>query len=147
MSLHDLYARYHDHVQFFMLYIREAHPMDGWWLGKGMMGLLLKLSQSKAAIDIYDPKTLEERRAVAGQCETALQYGIRTYVDEMDDAVNKAYAAAPTRLYLIGLDGRVVYAGGLGPFGFKPAELGKAIDGYLASETDVGTKKIVCLGM
>ena len=33
----------------------------------------------------YDPKTIEERRAVAGECETALQYGIRTYVDEMDD--------------------------------------------------------------
>lgn len=78
------------------------------------------------------PKTLEERRAVAGRCEAALQYGIRTYVDEMDDAVNKAYAAAPTRLYLVGLDGRVVYAGGLGPFGFKPAELGAAIEQYLA---------------
>ena len=137
MSLYDLYARYHDRVQFLVVYIREAHPVDGWWLGKGMMGLLLKLSRSKAATDVYDPKTLEDRRAVAGQCKTALKYGIRTYVDEMDDAVNKAYAAAPTRLYLIGLDGRVMYAGGFGPFGFRPAELGKAIDEYLASETDV----------
>lgn len=49
----------------------------------------------------------------------------------MDDAVSKAYAAMPTRLYLVGLDGRVVYAGGLGPFGFKPAELGASIDKYL----------------
>ena len=69
---------------------------------------------------------------MAGECETALQYGIRTYVDEMDDRVNKAYAAWPTRLYLIGLDGRVVYAGGLGPYGFRPAELKTAIEGYLA---------------
>lgn len=51
----------------------------------------------------------------------------------MDDAVNKAYAAYPARLYLVGLDGRVVYAGGLGPFGFKPEELGQAIEEYLAS--------------
>lgn len=50
----------------------------------------------------------------------------------MDDKVNKAYAAAPTRLYFVGLDGGVVYAGGLGPFGFKPAELGAAIEEYLA---------------
>jgi hypothetical protein len=50
----------------------------------------------------------------------------------MDDAVNKAYAALPTRLYLIGLDGRVVYAGGMGPFGFKPAEMGAAIEEVLA---------------
>ena len=79
----------------------------------------------------YDPKTIAERRAVAGECETALQYGIRTYVDEMDDVVNTAYAAWPTRLYLIGLDGRVVYAGGLGPYDFKPEKLKAAIEQYL----------------
>ncbi len=70
----------------------------------------------------YDPKTIEERRAVAGECETALQYGIRTYVDEMDDFVNDSYAAWPTRLYLIGLDGKVEYAGGLGPYRFQAGE-------------------------
>lgn len=119
-----------------MIYIREAHPIDGWRLGKGLPALYLKLSKSKAATDIYDPKTMEERRAVAGRCENALQYGIRTYVDEMDDAVSKAYAAAPTRLYLVGLDGKVAYAGGLGPFGFKPAELEAAIETYLANADD-----------
>ncbi len=92
---------------------------------------MLKLSRSKSAMDVYDPKTIGERCAVAGQCEDALKYGILTYVDEMDDMVNKAYAAMPTRLYLVGLDGRVVYASGLGPYGFKPAELGEAIKGYL----------------
>ena len=82
----------------------------------------------------YDPKTIEERRAVAGECEIALQYGVHTFVDEMDDAVNRAYAAWPTRLYLVGLDGRVVYAGGLGPYGFKPAKLKAAIEKYLGNQ-------------
>ncbi len=132
MSLQDLYAQYHQHVQFLVVYIREAHPVDGWWLGKGPIGMALKLSRSKAATDVYDPQTIEERRAVAGRCEAALQYDIRTYVDDVDDAVNEAYAAWPTRLYLVGLDGRVIYAGGLGPFGFKPADLGAAIEQYLA---------------
>lgn len=132
MSLRDLYKQYHDRVQFLTIYIREAHPKDGWWFGEGIMGMFLKVTKSKAATDVYAPKTIEERRAVAGLCEATLQYDILTYVDEMDDAVNKAYAAFPTRLYLVGLDGRVVYAGGLGPFGFKPAELGVAIKKYLA---------------
>jgi len=82
-------------------------------------------------MDHYDPKTIEERWAVAGECETALQYGIHTYVDEMDDFVNTTYAAWPPRLFLIGLDGRVMYAGGLGPYGFRPKELKEAIDQYL----------------
>jgi hypothetical protein len=72
-----------------------------------------------------------ERRKVAGDCETALQYGIKTYVDEMDDAVMTAYAAWPERLYLVGVDGYVVYAGGPGPRGFSPAELQTAIEELL----------------
>ena len=132
MSLHDLYEKYHDRVQFLLVYIREAHPVDGWWLGKGVVAQMLKAKKSRAALDIYDPKTTEERRTVAGRCETELAYGIPTYVDEIGDAVSTAYAAIPTRLYLVGLDGRVAYAGGMGPFGFKPAELGDAIEKYLA---------------
>ncbi len=57
---------------------------------------MMKLGGIKAATDVYDPQTIEERREVAGRCETSLQYGIHTYVDEMDDAVNEAYAAWPT---------------------------------------------------
>ena len=80
---------------------------------------------------INDPKTIEERRELAGVCETTMQYGIHTYVDEMDDTVMTAYAAWPERLYLIGLDGKVVYAGDRGPWGFKPEELKEAMDTLL----------------
>jgi hypothetical protein len=80
----------------------------------------------------YDPQTIEERRVVAGECEEALQFGVRTLVDEMDDKVNIAYAAWPTRLYLVGLEGKVLYAGKMGPWNFKPRELKEAIEGYLA---------------
>ena len=141
MSLYDLFKKYHERVQFLLIYIREAHPVDGWWFGGGIFGLIMKASKSKAATDVYDPKTIEERRAVAGQCEEALKYGIRTYVDEMDDGMNKAYAAWPTRLYLVGFDGNVAYAGGLGPFGFKPAELGAAIDEYPEREDVPGLEQ------
>ena len=58
MSLQNLYAQYHEHVQFLVVYIREAHPVDGWWLGGGLTGLMLKLSRSKAAIGVYDPKSV-----------------------------------------------------------------------------------------
>jgi len=140
VSLQDLYRQHHDRVQFLNIYIREAHPVDGWWLGKGALGFIMfNLLGYSAATDVYDPTTMEERRKVAGKCVDSLNFGVRTVVDEMDDAVNKAYAAWPTRLYLIGLNGKVEYAAGLGPFDFHPAKLNKGIRKYLA-EIAVPTK-------
>ena len=106
-------------MQFLVVYIREAHPTDGWSLP----------IFSKFA----DPKTIEERRSLASQCQSAALHSIPTLVDGMDDEVMAAYAAWPDRLYLVGLDGHVVYAGGRGPFGFKPAELQRAMDEYLSA--------------
>jgi hypothetical protein len=117
-------------VVFLSIYIREAHPVDGWWLGKGISGRLVKLFEPKVSTDLYDPITMEERRVAAGVCQETLKYGIHTYVDTMDDAANKSYAAWPTRLYLIGIHGQVVYKGGLGPFGFHPKKLGEEIETY-----------------
>jgi hypothetical protein len=134
VNLRDIYEQYHEQVQFLTIYIREAHPIDGWWLGGGVIGALVRMGIPNVATDLSDPKTIAERRAVAGQCAESLQYGIRTYVDEMDDAVNKAYAAHPTRLYFIDLHGRVAYAGGLGPYGFSPTALKAAIETYLEFE-------------
>jgi len=107
-------------VHFLVIYIRETHPEDGW-----------KLRDT----GIYDPKTLEGRRKVAGECEADMQYSIRTYVDDIDDAVMTAYAAWPERLFLIVTNEHVVYAGGRGPRGFNPEELKDAIDHHLHDQT------------
>ena len=129
-----MYEQYHEEIQFLNIYIREAHPIDGWWLGRRLTKTIIQklFPFPRASMEHYDPKTIEERRAIAGECQAAVKFGVRTYVDEMDDKVNIAYAAWPTRFYLIGLDGRVVYAGGLGPYGFmKSKEQWNAIDDYL----------------
>ena len=99
-----------------MVYIREAHPVDGWYLGEGK------------GPDFNDPKTIEARRTAAWECEAAMAYGIRTYVDDMDDAVMTAYVAWPERLYLIDRMGQGAYVGGRGPWGFLPAGLKDAIE-------------------
>ena len=53
-------------------------------------------------------------------------------MDEIHDPVMMAYAAWPDRLYLIDMEGKVAYAGGIGPSGFKPIELQQAIVNLLA---------------
>ena len=65
MSLKNLYEKYHQQVQFLMIYIREAHPVDGWWLGGGVAGVALNIYEPRAASDISDPKTIAERRGRA----------------------------------------------------------------------------------
>ncbi|MCD6342771.1 MAG: hypothetical protein J7L76_03210 [Spirochaetaceae bacterium] len=131
MSIQEIYKQFKEEVQFLSIYIREAHPIDGWWMGRRLTKKLMLRMAPKVSMEHYDPKTIEERRAVAGECETALQYGTQTYIDEMDDHVNDTYAAWPTRLYLVGLDGKIVYGGGLGPYDFKPSKLKAAIEEYL----------------
>ena len=89
------------------------------------------VKRAGAALDVQDPKSIEERRQVADRCETSLGYGYPTYVDDVDDEVSKAFAAKPTRLYVLDEGGRVVYHGGLGPWGFRPRRLERAIERHL----------------
>ena len=99
------------------MYIREAHPVDG----RAPMA-----AQDQPVVE--DPLTMDERSHLATTCVRDLTLDpIPTLVDGLDDAVNKAYAAWPDRLYLIAKDGTVAYRGEPGPFGFDPDALGAAI--------------------
>lgn len=130
--LQDLYERYRDRVEFVHVYIREAHPRDGWSLGGPVLRRLTPRFAPTAGIDLPDPSSLQERRETATACQTAAGHELPTVVDDLDDAVSEAYAAMPTRLYLVDREGRVAYVGGLGPYGFKPGELGDAIEAALS---------------
>ena len=132
MCLQDLCQLYH--VEFLFIYIREAHPIDGWSFAGGLTEWAIKKYSPQTSTSLADPTTIEERQMAARKYEQAMHHGARVFVDHMDDAVAKAYAALPTRLYLVGMDGHVVYAGGLGPQGFRPKELQKALDHLVTKE-------------
>ena len=108
-----MYARWRDQVDFYAVYIREAHPSDGWSMD----------SNDRFGIKVAQPKSTEERTQVAAQCCSSLQLSMPLLVDAMDDHVGRAYSAFPDRLYLIDRAGKVAYKGGRGPFGYKPWEL------------------------
>ena len=82
---------------------------------------------------MLEPTTTEERLAVATSCAVGLKMEMPMAIDDLDNAVASAYGGWPDRLYLVGRDGRIAYQGGEGPFGFKPAELERAIETHLAS--------------
>ena len=68
MSLHDLYLQYRDRVQFLTIYIREAHPLDGWRLGEGVAGQLMATLGFKPSFAANDPTTIAEVRPVPDLC-------------------------------------------------------------------------------
>jgi type I thyroxine 5'-deiodinase len=74
---------------------------------------------------------MEERVAVGEACMLKLALEMPALVDEMDDAIARAYAAMPERLYLIRADGRIAYKGGVGPMFFQPEEWERAIASHL----------------
>ena len=116
-ALEGLHRQYRDQVAFFVVYIKEAHPEDGWVLGRNR----------RADVRVQDPTTDQQRADVAQTCVVRMRIGIPVLIDGIDNAVASAYGGWPDRLYLIGRDGRIAFQGGQGPFGFKPPDLENAI--------------------
>jgi Iodothyronine deiodinase len=116
-ELEAMAERYTGRVAFFVIYIKEAHPEDGWVLA----------SNRDEGIAIDDPSSLPERSA----CAVRLEIRMPVLIDGIDNETARQYGGWPDRLYLIGEDGRVAFQGEEGPSGFKPDELERAIEEYL----------------
>src|SRR3989337_1635279 len=106
-------ARYKNDVPFLLIYIREAHPTDGWQVPQNLRDRAL----------LATAKTQEEKDNHADVCIRTLDIRFPTLVDKLDNKVELAYAGWPDRLYLVGADGRVLYKSAPGPAGFIPSQL------------------------
>ena len=123
--MREIYNRYRDRVEFFVVYVQEAHPTDGWQTDSNVQdGVLFRQHRS-----------YEEREEVAQTCSIDLQIGLPILIEEMDNAIDEAYGAAPERLYLVGADGMVAYHGGAGPHFFDLDEWETAIEKIVRAGT------------
>jgi hypothetical protein len=112
-----LYKQYGNDVAFLCVYVREAHPIDGWRMD----------SNDAVGIEIKQPREQGERDTVAQKCCSSLSITMPLVVDELNDLVGHLYSGMPDRLYVIDCEGKVAYKGGRGPFGFKPGEMEQAL--------------------
>jgi alkylhydroperoxidase family enzyme len=115
--LEELYKRLGDRVQFLAVYVREAHPTDGWRIP----------GNDRVGVSFLQPKTKSDRESVAAKCCSTLQFKMPLVIDAMDDPVGHLYSGMPDRLYIIDRDGRIAYKGGRGPFGFKSGEMEQSL--------------------
>ena len=100
-----------------MVYIREAHPEEGW----------VVTPNRDQGIMVNDPTNTQERVEVAASCALNLKIRMPVIVDDIDDNIAAAYGALPDRLYLVAKGGRIAFQGDEGPWGFDPDALESAI--------------------
>ena len=109
--------QYKGKVDFYAVYILEAHPTDVWELQSNVRDKVLFRS----------PRDEEERASVAGACVRKLGIKFPAVVDSFDNRIETAYTGWPDRLYLIATDNSVLYKSKPGPFGFHPQDLAGAL--------------------
>jgi hypothetical protein len=100
-----LYASYNDYIEFLIVYVREAHPE--------------MLRQGNQTGIVGRPKTFDERIILATACVAKYKFTIPMVIDGMDGKVNSDYQAAPVRVTVTDIDGKVAFYAGRGPFDFK----------------------------
>lgn len=125
-ELKRIAAQYHDRVDFRLVYISEAHA-DG-----GAESQWQSTINQKEGIDLPAPRNLAEKQDHAALCLRKLELPFAVAVDGMDAAAERAYAAWPSRLYLVGRDGKVAFQTRLGELDFHADRLEQAIREMLA---------------
>ena len=121
-------AKYSDVAQFFIIYIKEAHPEDEWQMD----------SNEDQGVCYRQPTNLSQRVAIAKDFVERFEYGIPMVIDPMDNGAEEAYAGWPERLYVIDETGHVAYKGRVGPGGFDPGELEAWLETRFAGEATSG---------
>ena len=84
--MEKLYGQFQDQVEFFAVYVQEAHPTDGWQIDSNVAESVL----------FRQHQNFDEREEAAQTCSIDLHISIPTLVEEMDNAIDEAYGAAPT---------------------------------------------------
>ena len=118
--LQSIYEEHSEEADFWWVYIKEAHPTDG--------------RRPSRTVKVDSHKTLDDRKKAATTCTAASELKVPILVDDMKDSLAKTYSASPERFFILGDDGKVVYAGARGPRGVDLDAFEKKLKELLAEE-------------
>ncbi len=123
-ALNTLYQRYGRQAPFFLVYIREAHAAGDWQSTRN----------EREGVTLDPAKTMEEKEGHAAMCSLKLHLQFPALVDKMDGKVEAAYAAWPSRAFVIGTDGRVLYSTRLTQLDFRAEDMESALRAAIAKK-------------
>ena len=105
-----------DQAQFLQVYLREAHA-ENWQ----------STINEREGVHWGQPADAGQKAEHALACSRLLKFQFPAVVDGMDHAVEDAYAAAPSRLYVVSPAGKVLFRTRLSEFDFDADKLTAAI--------------------
>ena len=117
MRLDEIAEEFSEQIDFYCVYIQEAHPDDGWQVQHNLDVGIVHLA----------PETMDQRAALAEVCVLRLNFKMPMLLDTMSDEVDRAYNALPERLYVIDRDGRIAFKTVAGSRGFDPEAWARAL--------------------
>jgi tetratricopeptide (TPR) repeat protein len=120
-AINELAAKYRGRLPFLLVYIREAHADDLWQ----------STINQRQGIDWKPAATMSAMQEHAGACLRKLKMDFPALVDDPAGTVEAKYGAWPSRLFVIGRNGRVLYSTRLGEQDFRRAELEAALESAL----------------
>ena len=91
MRLNEIYETYKNEVAFFLIYIREAHPSDGWQTPQNLYDEVIYTA----------PGNDDERAVIASECQIKQDIRLPMLLDGIDNAIEDHYVAAPIRLFVV----------------------------------------------
>ena len=121
-ALISMYKRYATSVSFLLIYIREAHAGAGNWQST---------RNERENVLLAPVSTLSDKQEHAVMCSRKLHLPFPALVDGMDGRVEKLYNAWPSRAFVIGRDGHVVYRTRLTELDFHAADMESKLKGAL----------------
>jgi len=101
-SFHSLQEDLAEHVQFLGVYIQEAHAQDEWPISSS------RANGDRGKVCIEQPKSTQERCAVARQFQQDFSFSIPMVVDTVANEFDAAFAPWPLRFYVFS-GGKVKY--------------------------------------
>ncbi len=117
-ALNNLYPRFQNRVSFVLIYIKEAHGRGNWQ----------STINTRDGIDLPAATTPAGKEAAAALCVRKLRIPYRAVVDTFDGQTEKAYAAWPSRVYLIDSAGTIRFQTRLSELEFSGDALAQALD-------------------
>ena len=106
--MNKIYETYKDRIEFYLIYIREAHPSDGWQVRSNL----------DDHVEFLEPQNEDARAELANVCQTDLGFNMPMLLDNMSNEGDLKFAALPERLYVLDATGKVCFRGIMGSRGF-----------------------------